>query len=154
MLALATVEKKLETLPADQMAFSKLLKANQSTEERVAFLTKAVQSIQLLSNVPRGSLELYQLAEKAKPLRDSWWVYSLPLIGLLSGLFLGIGASLILEMRDPHFCTAQQLDKSYTLPTLAVIPQLPELTPKKVFSSFAALQNDWKKFPAFHQLPR
>ncbi len=128
--ALVVLEKELETLPADQMAFSKLLKAKQTTEERVTFLTKAVESIQLMLNVPKGGLELYQLAEKAKPLRDSWWIQILPLLGLLFGLPLGIFAALLLEMRDPHFYTVKQLDLAYALPTLAVIPQIPSLSSK------------------------
>jgi uncharacterized protein involved in exopolysaccharide biosynthesis len=93
------LEKELENLPSDQMAFAKLLKLQQTTEERVSFLTKAVESIQLMQNVPKGGLELYQLAQTAKPLRDAWWVHLLPYFGLLMGLFIGTGAALLLEKR-------------------------------------------------------
>lgn len=93
--SLAGLEKMLETMPSDQIALSGLLKDKQNTEERVGFLSKAIGTIQLMLDIPKGGLEVYQLADKAKTLQDASLASLFPIIGLFFGLFLGTGTILI-----------------------------------------------------------
>lgn len=129
-VALALMEKEMENLPSEQITFSKLLAEKKITEEQVQFLTKALETIQLMMNVPKGSLELYELAEKGKPIKDSWWVKFLPLLGAILGLFLGIFLAVALEMTDKKIWTIKQIELSYAIPPLTVIPELPHLNKK------------------------
>lgn len=128
--SLAKIEKQGVSLPSQQMAFSKLLQNKEITEEQIKFLHNAVESTQLLLNVPKGSLELYQVADRALPLKDSFLVPLLPIIGLLFGLLFGLGSAFFLEMKDPYLRTAKQVELAYHTPCLQVIPEIPSL-PKK-----------------------
>ena len=98
--ALAKVEKDMENLPAEQMAFAKLLRTKEISEEQVQFFTKSLKTVQLMQNVPSGALDLYQVSEKAKPLKDAWWVNLLPILGLLFGLLSGLVLAIYLEMQE------------------------------------------------------
>lgn len=128
--SVAKMEKEMENLPAEQITFSRLLDAKKITEEQVQFLTKALETIQLMINVPKGGLELYQLAEKAKKLRDSWWVPLLPLLGALAGLLFGLIGAVGQEMTDRKIWTPKQVELAYDIPTLTVIPELSHLNKK------------------------
>jgi len=128
--SLAQMEKQMENLPAEQITFSKLLDAKKITEEQIQFLTKALETIQLMNNVPKGSLELYQLAEKAKPLRDAWWVNILPLLGALGGFLFGLIWAVGLEITDKKIWTPKQVELVYAIPALTVIPELTHLNKK------------------------
>lgn len=127
-LNLSKIEKQLANLPSQQMAFSKLLHAKQITEEQMKFLNNAVESTQLMINVPRGSIELYQLAEKALPLREGLFIELLPIIGMIFGLGFGMCCAIFLEMQDQGIWTIKQVELSYHLPCLLVIPEIPSLT--------------------------
>jgi Mrp family chromosome partitioning ATPase/uncharacterized protein involved in exopolysaccharide biosynthesis len=129
---LSKLEKQSLTLPSEQMVFSKLLQNKTITEEQIKFLNNAVESTQLLLNVPKGSMELYQLADRAQPDKDSLLINLLPILGLLFGLGSGIAASLFLEMKDPYMRTAKQVELAYHAPSLQVIPEIPSLTKKNV----------------------
>lgn len=124
----ANLQKELETLPAKQIALSKILYSKEITQEQQKFLTGAIESVQLMLNVPTGSIDVYSLADKARPLRDSWWVQLLPVFGMLFGLAFGILFSVVLEMMDNKFRTAKEIELYYNLPCLGVIPYLPNLT--------------------------
>lgn len=128
--SLGQMEKRLETLPSQQMSFSKLLKAKQITEDEIKFLNNAVESTQLMINVPKGSLEFYHAAEKATPLKNALWVYLLPIVGLIFGLIFGLVIALLLEVRDTSIVTAKQVELAYHLPCLQIIPELSFLSKK------------------------
>lgn len=129
---LIELEKKLESLPQKQIAFAKLLQTKLIDEEQVKYLNKAAETTQLMLNVPKGSIELYQLADKAKPLKDAWWVELLPIIGLFLGTGLGILLALFLEMQDKRLWTAKQVELAYNLPVMMTIPEIPFLNKKNV----------------------
>jgi uncharacterized protein involved in exopolysaccharide biosynthesis/Mrp family chromosome partitioning ATPase len=129
-ILLAKIEKNLGTLPTEQMIFAKLLRAKQISEGQVDFLNKAIETLQLMLNVPTGSFELYQLAEKAKPLSESILVKGLPFIGLIFGACLGIFASIYLEMRDKKYRTLKQIEMAYHVPPLLLIPEFSFFTKK------------------------
>lgn len=124
------LEKQAVNLPSQQMAFVKLLQNKEITEEQIKFLNNAVESTQLLLNVPKGSLELYQLADRAVPSKESILYKLLPIIGLLFGLAFGIGLSLFIEMKDSYIRTAKQMELLYNIPCLQVIPEIPSLSKK------------------------
>ncbi len=129
-LILASLEKQLETLPKDQIAFVKLLKAKEQAEGQVDFLNKSIKTIQLMSNVPTGCFEIYELAEKAKPLKESITVKLLPLGGVLFGLALGLILAFYLEMHDTKIRTLKQFELLYNLPALLFIPEISFLNKK------------------------
>lgn len=126
---LAELQKALVDLPAQQVAFTKLLQAKDLTLEQEQFLSKAIVNTKLLINVPHGSLEFYQRALDAKPSRESILVYLLPLFGAIFGLFSGAALALLLEVREDKIRTAKQLTNTFGLPCWQVIPDFPNLLP-------------------------
>lgn len=126
-LTVAQLEKEIGNLPAKQITFAKLLHSKQITEDELKYLNKAVDTTQLMINVPKGSIELYNYADKAKPLRDSLFVYLLPLLGFLLGAGLGSLLAIFQEMRDDKFRTIRQVELAYDVPALVSIPYLSDL---------------------------
>ncbi len=120
---LAQYDQQLQGLPAQQVDFARLLSNKALTEERIRYLTEGLETLQLMINVPRGSLELYQIADKAKPYKDSIFVRLLPVLGLIAGSLLGIGLALLLEMRDKHIWTPRQVAINYSIPYWTTIPE-------------------------------
>jgi len=122
------LENQLETVPEEQMTLARLLQQKDITESRIKNLNAAIEQTKMMINVPKGSLELYQMADQAKPLRESTTIKILPLIGLIFGFGLGVVSAVGFEMRDPRICTAKQVDIHYTLPALTQIPFIDQLT--------------------------
>jgi len=119
----ARLDKDLEKLPGEQVGFAKLLQAKQITEEQMHSLNKSLEATQLLINVPRGSLELYQLANKAKPIKEgSLLVEIMPILGLIFGLGVGLGLAAWLEMNDSKLRTAKQINLAYNIPCVTLMP--------------------------------
>ncbi len=125
--ALTQLSKEMENLPNQQVAFSRLLQGKEILDEQVTFLNNSIDLTQLLLNNPRGSLGLYQLADKAYPLKEAWWVKIFPLLAGFFGFLVGLALSFFEEMRDPYFRTPKQLDKFYNLPCIGVIPEISHL---------------------------
>ncbi len=121
---LAKMELELQKLPLQQMQLFKLLQAKNITEDQVRSMSKAVESTQLMVNIPKGNIELYQLADKAQPWMEAWWVEFLPVFGLFFGLGFGLFLSLILEIKDQKLRTVKQLGMFYAAPCLSCIPEL------------------------------
>ena len=146
-VSLDKIEQQMTSLPAEQMAFANLLRARQITEEQSDFLNKSLKTVQLMMNVPTGALELYQVADKATPLRESWWVKILPLLGLIFGLFFGIFAAVYLEMNDKKIRTLKQVEMNYTVPALMLMPKftssLKRAVKRKRFILSAAWLRGW-----------
>ncbi len=126
---LAKLEVQLQSLPVKQMEFLRLLESKNLIEEQVRFMAKAAEITQLMVNIPKGSIELYQLAQKASPWKDSWWVEFLPIITALFGLGFGVFISLFIETLDKKIRTPKQVSMYYTLPCLGMIPELKSLKP-------------------------
>lgn len=126
---LVNVETKLQTLPVKQMEFLKLLESKNLIEEQVRFMAKAAEVTQLMVNIPKGSIELYQLAQKASPWKDSWWVEFLPIIAGIFGLGFGVFLALFIETQDRKIRTPKQVSMYYRLECLGVIPELKSLKP-------------------------
>jgi polysaccharide biosynthesis transport protein len=122
------LEKEEQTLPSKQIAFSKLLDQKKLTEGEIKFLNDAIENTQLMINVPKGSIALYQLADRSKPLRDSLFIILLPLLGLLFGIAFGILIAVFMEMRDDKLRTTRQLELYYNAPCIGIIPEIPSLS--------------------------
>jgi succinoglycan biosynthesis transport protein ExoP len=73
--------------------------------------------------VPMGFFDLYELSEKAKPLKDSLIVKLFPILGMLFGLGFGIVLAIYFEMQDDKLRTLKQVDLIYNIPTLLFIPE-------------------------------
>jgi len=129
---LQKIEEQLQTLPVKQMELVKLLQLKDITEEQVRYMARAAETTQLMVNMPKGSVQLYQLAQKATPWKEGLWVDFLPLIGFLFGAGVGVCLAILLEMFDSRLCTSRQLDMYYSVPCLSSVPELPALTRKNV----------------------
>ncbi len=137
------MEGEIENFPKLQVAFQKLMQDKKLIDDQVAFLNGAIDKTELLLNSPRGSLALYQLADKDDVLKDSWWVKLLPFIGAIFGFSLGILAALGLEMRDTHFRTLKQFSLRYnTIKPLLLIPELKKLVPSNSYESILFFLRD------------
>lgn len=123
------LEEELVIFPVHQMALVKLLQSNELGKEQLKDMNKAVDSAKLMLNIPRGSIELYQLAYEAKPWKDALWVELIPILGLIFGLGLGIAGSIILEIKDTKIRTAKQVEMYYNLPCIGSIPELSDVSP-------------------------
>lgn len=119
-----SLDKQVNDLPSKQMMISRLLTTKQITEEQVKLLNAAVENTQLMINLPKGTIELFQEADKAKPLREGLMVKLLPLAMLAFGTIAGILISLFREMHDTHIWTAKQVSLAYTVPCLLTIPKI------------------------------
>lgn len=128
MASVTNLEREVETLPAKQMVLGKLLHSKEITDEQQKFLYGAIETVQLMLNVPTGSIDLYSLSDKASPLRDAWWVQLLPIMGMFFGLGAGIAFAIMMEMWDNKYRTAKEIELYYNLPCLGVIPFIPHLT--------------------------
>lgn len=129
---LKNIEKRLQSLPVKQMELVKLLQLKDITEEQIRYLARAGETTQLMVNMPKGSVQLYQLAQKAFPWKEGLWVDLLPLIGFLFGAGGGVCCAIFIEMMDPKLRTSRQVDMYYTIPCVSVIPELPALSRKNV----------------------
>lgn len=130
------MEAEIENFPKLQVAFQNLVQQKKLIDDQVAFLNSAIDKTQLLLNSPRGSLALYQLADKDDVLKDAWWVKLLPFIGALFGFILGVLAALGLEMNDTHFKTLKQFSLRYNLiRPLLLIPEMKKLSLSKSYEN-------------------
>jgi capsular polysaccharide biosynthesis protein len=118
------LEKELENIPGKQMAFGKLLYARDLTQQEIKFLTDAVESINLMINWPRGSIELYELAEKATRMATPLAALFMVLGALLLGTLLGTVFAIFKELRDDKFRTSKEVELVYSVPCIATIPQI------------------------------
>lgn len=124
---LVELHEDLTSLPEEQMAFAKLLGDKVRIEGEIKELDEALRATQMFMSVGKGDIELYQLADAARPY-ESRLLEFLPTVGFVSGLGLGIFLVFLLEMSDRKLRTAKQLGNAYTPPCLQVIPELPRLT--------------------------
>lgn len=120
----SSFDKEVSDLPSQQMQMSKLLTARKISEDQLRSLNAAAENTQLLLNIPRGTIELFQDAEKARPLREGLLWDLLPFIMLGMGLLGGVIISLLLEMNDPHLYTKRQIELAYTIPPLMEVPRI------------------------------
>lgn len=124
------LELEMQALPAEQVAFSKLMQDRLITEDQIKFLNNAVQSVRLLISMPKGAIEVYQLADKAKPVIDPSMMGVLPIFGLFVGLGFGVFIAIFIEMRDSKFRTGKEIEMAFTSPCILVVPEIPFLNKK------------------------
>lgn len=123
----ADLEKSVAGLPKEQSSFSRLLHNKSILEDQIKELNSSLDQVQLMLNVPKGSLETYQFAEKAKPLKDSVLVKLLPFILLIFGIGAGVSTAFVIEMYDSRIWTPRQVMINYGPPCLMVFPALKSL---------------------------
>lgn len=126
--SLTELEKHLAQLPKEQISFLKLLQAKQITESEIKEITKTVEELQLMTSLPKGSIEVYQLAYAPTPWKEGWWVNLFPILGILFGLGLGGFIALILESVDNRICSPKQISIAYSIPCLTAVPEIVDLS--------------------------
>lgn len=116
--------KDIENWSQEQADFSKLLVAKNSLDSQIQANEEMMRIVEIMLNLGKGDLELYQSADKAFSYKKSLLVDLLPLIGFILGGLLGIGCSLIAEISDKKIRTMKQFETCYTVPCLAEIPEI------------------------------
>lgn len=122
--AVSKMEDAMSSLPADQVAFSKLLEQKVLLEEQVTTLTRSVETIKLMINVPKGGLDIYSTADIVKPLKESVLVNLLPLIGLFAGFGCALAVAFLIEVADTKLVTLRQVELNYNIAPIGLIPKL------------------------------
>jgi len=120
----SALEKKLQKLPAQQVALAQLLQTKDIIEEKLKFVNDAAEMAQLMINLPKGNVELFQLVDHADPYKDKWWVPLLPIFGMIFGFGVGISIALFLEMTDSKIRTSKEIDLGYNIPCILEIPEM------------------------------
>lgn len=130
---LQETEKKMEGFPKIQIEFQKLMQDKKLIDDQIVFLNNAIDKTQLLLNSPKGALGIYQLAETADVLKDSWWVKYLPFIGAIFGFLTGLLAAFAIEMTDKYIRTLKQVNLHYNIPGLVAIPEFININAKNSY---------------------
>lgn len=140
------LDQKLTKVPAEQVAFSKLLQDRRWLQEQLTFLNEAVEKTQLLLNNPRGSLAVYQFADRVKPLKDGTVVYLFPFVGALFGFLAGLALALAMEVLDKHFRTLKELSLRYSINPFLMIPQIKGLNLENSYDNLLFYIRDISEF--------
>ncbi|NGX42080.1 MAG: putative tyrosine-protein kinase YveL [Chlamydiae bacterium] len=127
---MSELEENLTMLPVQQMAFVKLLQVKDITFDQLKFISKAIESAQIMTHIPKGSLDLYQFTTEAKPWKSGLFVELLPLLGLFFGIGVGLVVSIFLETQDSKLRTSKQIGMLYSVPCIGTIPEFPKLDNK------------------------
>ena len=130
---LQDTEKKMEGFPKIQIEFQKLMQDKKLIDDQIVFLNTSIDKTRLLLNSPKGALGIYQLAESADVLKDSWWVKYLPFIGAIFGFLAGIIAAFAIEMTDKYLRTLKQVNLYYNVPGLIAIPEFKNINSKNSY---------------------
>lgn len=105
------------------------------TEVQEMYLTQNLESLRYLADQLRdqyqaarleeaaeaGVVHIVQLASRALPTRPSPWLKML--LGLMTGLALGVAMALLREKMDQSISTPEDIEEMLLIPNLAVIPQ-------------------------------
>ncbi|MFN4173856.1 MAG: exopolysaccharide transport family protein [Parachlamydiaceae bacterium] len=130
---LQETEKKMEGFPKIQIEFQKLMQDKKLIDDQIVFLNNAIDKTQLLLNSPKGALGIYQLADSADVLKDSWWVKYLPFIGAIFGFLTGVLFAFGIEMTDKYIRTLKQISLYYNIPGLIAIPEFKNINKKNSY---------------------
>lgn len=106
-----------------QIAFTDLMDQKANLENQLRGNTEAQRSIEIILNLGKGDIELYQAADKVFSYDTFLWVDFLPLTGFLAGIASGIGVALFLELKDTKIRTVKQIELFYKIPCLTAIPE-------------------------------
>ena len=116
-------KKEVANWSEEQSTFAKLLDRKNSLEYQIRANDQTQRLVEVMLNLGKGDLELYQNADKAFSLENSIWVELLPTAAFILGSLLGIGCSLVSEIFDKKIRTTKQVNMSYNLPCIATIPE-------------------------------
>jgi uncharacterized protein involved in exopolysaccharide biosynthesis/cellulose biosynthesis protein BcsQ len=127
-LSYAQLDRELENMPAKQIAFGKLLSAKDLSQQEVKFLSDSIDTVQLMINWPRGSIDLYELADNATQRAGPLLGILIPIIAGLLGALLGVLIAFIMELRDDKLRTSKEVELAYQVPCIVTIPMLSNFT--------------------------
>ena len=126
---LEEVQAELETLPAEQLQFAKLIHKKTVAEEELSFMEEAMRSAEMLMNLGEGDLSVYHAADEAKAIASKWdrLLPFFPVFGAIAGMFFGIGVGFLIEAMDKKLLTSKQVEVAFNVPCLQVIPNVRRL---------------------------
>lgn len=128
--AVALINEQITLLPAKQIGYMKLIHAMESTEVQLKEMETVLERMEVLVNIPHGSLGLYQLSTKADESINKKIVYGLPIIAFLFGLFGSVSLILLVEVFDRKYRTAKDLGLSISIPCVAEVPEMRRFKPE------------------------
>lgn len=119
---LARQGKELNTLPEEQVAYSRLVDSREQLDYELKRTQTVLKTLDALSSVGKSGVEIYQTADKAVP-NDSILIQLLPLIGFILGSGFGLFVAFLVELSDRRLRTAKEVEAVYNLPCLITIPE-------------------------------
>ncbi len=118
----AEYEKEVSKLPQQELALARLQRSQQVNSDLYAILVKAKNKAEIESASEIGTIEVVDPALKpTSPVKPSKKRNTL--LGLLSGLILGVGLAFFLDYVDKTIKTEDEAKKLLNLPILGVIPR-------------------------------
>jgi uncharacterized protein involved in exopolysaccharide biosynthesis len=126
---IATIRARVEETPRTEQELSNLTRDyNKLSDNYTALLSKQLEAQMAGRLEQRWKGDRFRVLDPAhlpeKP--DSPRPKRIIALGLLAGLFAGLGLALLLEILDPTVKDVQQLETLLPYPVLARIPHLPD----------------------------
>lgn len=117
------VQKKLNTLPDEELKWIKLNRQVRVNEEIHGMLLKRVQEAQINEAVASENVSILDPAiPPSRPISGN--KRRKAVMGLLFGLFLGVGFALVWEVTDKSIKTREDVKRYLKLPILGIIPRV------------------------------
>ena len=116
-------EQYYQDVPREQMYLAQLIQRRSAVEEQLIDVEAKRRAAEVAMETRSGDLEIYQAAEKAKPV-DGMVVKFLPLVGFILGCGAATFLFLLIELADRKFRTTKQLGLTYRLPCILGVPEV------------------------------
>ncbi|MEW6088670.1 MAG: GNVR domain-containing protein [bacterium] len=118
-------QEKLKSFPEKQIHYVDILREEKVNEEHYTNLLKRLAEARIEENVDMWDVRVFDRAYqpyrplKPKPVQNT-------IFGLVIGLVLGIGVSMVFEYFDDSFHSIDEVEQFLNLPVLAAIPKMEE----------------------------
>lgn len=120
---MANQQRKLNALPDEELRYIKLDRERRATEDIYALLSKRAKEAQISEAVASEYITVLDRAiPPSAPISSDKQTKAL--LGLLTGLFLGVGVALTLEIADKSIKSSDDVGRYLRLPVLGVIPNV------------------------------
>ena len=123
----ATLRETYKNLPAQQLELAALHQRQAAAEALVHELERGIAGAKGTAELDLGDFEMLEPARTATSSRGALAAL-LPPLAVALGLFGGTGLCLVLALADPRLRSASQIERLYTLPCLAEVPEVKDAT--------------------------
>jgi len=122
------LREDVSNLSQEQLTFAQMLAKKESIEQKIFQNEQKQRNAEIMINLGKGDLELYQTAEKAFSNKNSVGLSLLPIVGLFVGLFAGFTFVLAKEIFEGKVRTAKQCELLFKIPCIFTIPHIRGMT--------------------------